>query len=86
MLTGQPFNVVRCIYTSSKIQLLNHSMASWCICQIYHLLVFRGLPYVDILLSTIGLGLYPHKPPPYQVTYTPPNHGLLRMVYTRDIS
>ena len=37
MLPWQPFDVVRCLFALSKIQLLNHSIYHG---SIYHLLVF----------------------------------------------
>ena len=55
----------------------------WCICQIYHLLVFRGL----CALSTC-LGLYPHQPPQQVVflAYTPlPNHVYISQVFSACI-
>ena len=37
-------------------------MASWCICQIYHLLVFRGLcEYTHITLYRVGYGHIDHN-------------------------
>ena len=60
MLPWQPFDVVRCvfcIYTSSKIQLLNHSIYHGSICQIYHLL---GV-YIDMPLRPTGYILLHNK-------------------------
>ena len=50
MLPWQQFDVVRCIftiYTSSTIQLLNHTIHNirhgYILCEIFHPLVFKGL-------------------------------------------
>ena len=70
------------IYTSSKIQLLNHSIIykSW----LYKCISDKTTSwcsdiYVDILFSSRGLGYILHKHSPQQVVYLlypSPDHGL----------